>query len=169
MTAYQTTTVSTSKSQESIRKILQEHNVRGVQFGEDFETHSISVRFGKVVNGNVRTVSVTMKVPEPPTPKHKRRSTYRYGSRRMVYDKTPTERQDQMIRSTYRALHYWLKSQFEAVDFGLLSFEDVFLSHFEWMIGDKMSTVGKLLNPYLSQPQLNAPAPDDILDGEVSE
>lgn len=167
MSPYQTTTVASSKSQEDIRRILQAHGVRGVQFAEDFQTRNISVRFVKEVDGNLRTVSVSMTVPEPPPTQRKR--AVRFSRGRMVYNKTQAEKQEQMARATYRALHYWLKSQFEAVDFGLLSFEDIFLSHFEWMIDGRMSTIGKVLQPYLARPQLKAPSPSDVLDGEIQE
>lgn len=168
MTAYQTTSVPTHKSQEGIRKILQAHNVRGVQFAEDFETRQVNVRFAKEVHGNMRTVSVSMTIPEAPTKRKRRRAT-RFVRGRMVYDKTPAEKQEQMARATYRALHYWLKSQFEAVDFGLLTFEDVFLSHFEWIIKGQAVTTGALIQPYLERPALKAPPNlEEIIEGEVS-
>ena len=59
----------------------------------------------------------------------------------------PTEGNE---RQAYRALYYWIKSQLEAVDFGLLSFEHVFLAHFEWMLeGGEISTVGEIVLPEL--------------------
>jgi hypothetical protein len=167
MSAYQTTAVPTHKSQDGIRKILQAHEVRGVQFAEDFETRRVNVKFAKLVNGNLRTVSVSMVIPE--AKQGRRRRSYRYTRGRMVYDKTPQERQEQMARATYRALHYWLKSQFEAVDFGLLSFEEVFLAHFEWMVEGKSVTIGQTVLPYLSQPALAAPRLDEVVDGDVIE
>lgn len=167
MTAYASTTVAVSKSQDGIRKILQSHDVRGVTFGEDFKDRNVQVRFAKVVEGNLRTVSVSIKIPEMPAKKRKRATRWIRG--RMVYDRTPQERQEQMARTTYRALHYWLKSQFEAVDFGLLSFEQVFLSHFEWMMDGKTVTIGQSLIPILSRPALMAPNVDEILDGDVQE
>lgn len=169
MTAYQTTTVPTHKSQDAIRRILQTHEVRGVQFTEDFQDRKVNIKFAKLVNGNLRTVSVSMVIPEPPQKRARKRAIrYRYG--RMVFDRTPQERQEQMARATYRALHYWLKSQFEAVDFGLLTFEKVFLAHFEWMVEGKNVTTSDMIMPYLERPALAAP-PDleDIIDGETSE
>lgn len=167
MTAYGNTEVSAYKSQDAIRKILVANGVKGVQFSENFETREIIVKFAKEVNGNLRTVKVSMTVPEPPKPKRTRNRSYRYVRGRIVYDKTISEKQEQMGRATYRALHYWLKSQFEAVQFGLLTFEDIFLSHFEWMIDGHSATVGELIRPYLERPQLAAPTiVDDIVDAE---
>ena len=56
-------------------------------------------------------------------------------------------------QQSYRALYWWLKSQFEAIDFGLFMFEDVFLSHFEWMLEDgTVATMGELVKPRLGAP-----------------
>lgn len=176
--AYKNTAVSISKSQESIRQILRKADVRGVQFSEDFQSNEINVRFAKQVGGVFRTVSVSMRVPAPPEPKHRRKRATRWVRGRIVYDKLPEEKQEQMTRATYRALHYWLKSQFEAVDFGLLTFEKIFLSHFEWMMKDGTpGTLGDLLIPQLQNPQLTSgggeiPAAEidlDVIDAEVTE
>lgn len=168
MSAYKSTAVSVEKSKEAIRQLLIKAGAKGVQFSENFDTHEINVRFAKLVNEELRTVSVTMVIPEPPKPKRPRKRAYRYVRGRMVYDKTPDQKQEQMARATYRALHYWLKSQFEAVDFGLLTFEDVFLSHFEWMVNGERTTVGRIIKPNLSTNNLLA-APTDYVDGEVHE
>jgi hypothetical protein len=55
-------------------------------------------------------------------------------------------------RQAYRQLYYWIKSQLEAVDFGLLKFESAFLAHFEWMLEDgTMVTIGELVAPRLAE------------------
>lgn len=137
--AYKTTTVQTARSQEAIRKLLIAFGVRGVQFSEDFDSGDITVRFAKEINGNLRTVMVSMRIPEPPKPKRNRRG-----------GKSTSDRKEQMARATFRALHDWLKAQFVAVDYGLLTFEDVFLSHFEWILeSGEVSTIGKLIKPRL--------------------
>lgn len=155
--AYGTTEVPVARSQESIRQLLIKFGTRGVQFTEDFDDNIVNVKFAKKYNDNVRTVSVTMKVPEPII---LRRRT-----------KSDTQRQEQMKRATYRALHDWLKAQFVAVEFGLLSFEDVFLSHFEWILKDgSVTTVGKYIQPRLasSVPLLSA-GNQDIEDASWKE
>lgn len=144
--AYKTTTVPIARSQEAIRKLLINFGVRGVQFSEDFETRNVNVKFAKEINNTMRTVSVSMTIPEPPPTTRKRSVSYRRG--RMVYSKTAADKQEQMAKATYRALHDWLKAQFVAVEFGLLTFEDVFLSHFEWMLPNgTVSTIGALVKP----------------------
>ena len=165
--AYRSTSVPVERSKESIRQLLIKFGARGVQFAEDFETREINVRFAKSVNNELRTVSVTMIAPEPPQPKRKK-GAIRWYRGEIVYNKTPVQRQEQMNRATYRALHYWLKSQFEAIEFGLFKFEDVFLSHFEWMIDGQRTTVGKLIVPRLTSDHL-LPAPQDFIEGELSD
>lgn len=171
--AYQTTQVPTARSQEQIRKLLLNSGARGVQFSEDFEAHDINIRFAKDVNGAMRTISVSLHVPEAPKPKRQSR-TGRFNSRthRMSYNKTQEERQEQMARATYRALHDWLKAQFVAVEYGLMSFEDVFLSHFEWMIDGQRTTVGAVIKPRLesSSGRLlpSGHNNDDVIDGNLA-
>lgn len=138
--AYRKTAVPVSRSQDQIRKLLINFGVSGVQFSENFESGEINVRFAKMVAGNPRTVSVSMHIPEP---QPMRRRTTRGKSN------SANDRREQMAKATYRALHDWLKAQFVAVEFGLLTFEDVFLSHFEWMIEGQRTTVGKILIPRL--------------------
>lgn len=144
--AYRTTQVPISRSQEAIRKLLINFGVRGIQFSEDFETRQVNVRFAKEINKQMRTVNVTMTVPEAEAPKRKR--AVRFSRGKVVYNKTQQDRQEQMARATYRALHDWLKAQFVAVEFGLLTFEDVFLSHFEWVLPNgSVQTIGQLVKP----------------------
>jgi len=148
--AYKNTSVPIARSQEAIRKLLINFCVRGVQFSEDFETRKVNVKFAKEMNQTMRTVSVSMTIPEPPPAKRSRtrQGTWRNG--RMVYSKTAADKQEQMAKATYRALHDWLKAQFVAVEFGLLTFEDVFLSHFEWILPNgAISTVGAIVKPRL--------------------
>lgn len=153
--AYRQTTVPVSRSQEAIRQMLIKFGTRGVQFAEDFEDGRINIRFGKLYNGNIRTVSVTMIVPSPPLPKHKPHRRYSYSARKYIETRTEHERKEQMVKATYRALHNWLKSQFIAIEFGLLSFESVFLSHFEWILEDGQArTTGEMMIPLLNQTKL---------------
>lgn len=166
--AYKTTTVSSSKSQEAIRQLLRKADTRGVQFSEDFETNTINIRFAKRVGDSFHTVSVSMKVPEAPEPKRKSRSRYLYSRHTFTTPKTKEDRQEQMTRSTYRALHYWMKSQFEAIDFGLLTFEDVFLSHFEWMMKDgTKGTLGDLLRPQFFALPAGPEQMEDVVEGTL--
>ncbi len=167
--AYSETSVPVERSKESIRQLLIAAGARGVQFSEDFTEHLINVKFAKQIGDNLRTVSVSLKVPEPAQPKRaSRNGTWRGG--KYHAPKGEADRWQQMERATYRALHWWLKSQFEAVEFGLMSFEDVFLAHFEWMIDGQRTTVGALVLPHLSNGSNFLPAPrqENVIDAEYS-
>jgi hypothetical protein len=175
-TAYATTTVPVERSKEAIRKILIEQGAKGVQFSEDFQDHRINLRFALEVEGTLRTVNTTLVIPEPPQPKRKRapvthRWNSKYGRSMPVSAKRDGDRWAQAERSTYRALHYWLKSSFEAVDFGLFSMTDMFLSHFEWMIDGHATTVGQIVKPQLPVGSLMLPAPEksgmEVVTGEI--
>jgi len=165
--AYATTSVPVEKSKEAIRQLLINSGARGIQFSEDFQDHLINIKFAKQISDNLRTVSISLKVLELPKPKRPRtHGTWRRGH--YTPPKSDRDRFSQMERATYRALHWWLKSQFEAVEFGLLSFENVFLSHFEWMIDGKQTTVGALVLPHLSNGSNFLPAPkdDDFIEAD---
>src|SRR5512139_2781648 len=168
--AYSETAVPVERSKEAIRKLLITFGARGVQFSEDFAEHLINVKFAKDIGGHLRTVSVSLKIPDPPPQKRPRKhGTWRGG--KYHAPKADADRWEQMERATYRALHWWLKSQFEAVEFGLMSFEDVFLAHFEWVIDGRTTTVGAMIMPHLSNGSNFLPAPreSDVLDVAYTE
>ena len=149
--AYRQTTVPVSRSQEAIRQMLIKFGARGVQFAEDFEDGRINIRFGKLYNGNIRTVSVTMIVPKPAP----RRQRWNYRTSSYSGGKSEHDRKEQIVKATYRALHDWLKSQFVAIEFGLINFESLFLSHFEWILEDGQArTTGEIMIPLLNQTKL---------------
>ncbi len=163
---YKTTQVPISRSQEQIRKLLRDFGARGSQFSENFDTGIINIRFAKEVSGMVRTVSVSMQVPEPPKMKRPRRSYVRHGRNGMhsVGMSTENARREQMTKATYRAFHDWLKSQFVAVEFGLRTFEDAFLSDFEITTNDgHVTTLGSIIKPQLVETR------PEFLLGEVVE
>jgi len=171
-TAYATTSVPVERSKEAIRRLLIEQGARGVQFSEDFADHRINLRFALEVEGVLRTVTTTLVIPKPEEPKRKRVIRRRWNRRTQRYEsvapKRDGERWEQAERATYRALHYWLKSSFEAVDFGLFSMTDMFLSHFEWMIGGRATTVGQIVKPQLPVGSLMLPEPEvEVLTGEI--
>lgn len=135
---YQDTRVPVSRSQEEIRKLLIKFGVRGIQFAEDFETGLINLRFAKMDNGSMRTVNVIIKVRE--------------GKDR-----------EQMTRATYRSLLNWMKAQLVATEDGLFTFEDIFLSHFEWLLKDgTVTTVGEFIKPRLTSSQMQITAHGEV-------
>ena len=128
--AYATTQVAVSKTQEDIRKLLVRYGARGMQLTEVFEPPSLSLRF-QVPIGDDRQVlaMVNMEIPT--------------GE-----DDARSEREaDQYRRQAARALFYYLKSQLEAVDFGLVRFEEAFLAHFEIPTKTGTTTIGRRILP----------------------
>jgi hypothetical protein len=128
--AYATTQVAVSKTQEDIRKLLVRHSARGMQLTEVFEPPSLCLRF-QVLIGDDRQVlaMVNMEVPT--------------GA-----DEARSEREaDQYRRQAARALFYYLKSQLEAIDFGLVRFEEAFLAHFEIPTETGVTTIGQRIVP----------------------
>lgn len=164
MKSYTSTSVSISKSQDAIRAILLKFGARSIQWSEDFQAGKINIRFSKEVSSTIRTVSVTMNVPlvEPIN----RKRTMRYVRGKMVYSKTLDQRKEQMTKATYRALHDWLKAQFNFVEFGGRSFEKVFLSDFEYVLPDgKVTTIGETITDTFNSPHLL----NDVVDGIINE
>lgn len=163
---YQGTSVTVEASKEAIRKLLIKVGARGVDWGEDFEQHRVRVRFALLVDGNLHTVNVQLHIPEA-----KRTSTKRWRNQwGSGTGGGTTKQQEQAERATYRALYFWLKSQFEAVEFGLLKLEDVFLSHFEWMVNGQRTTVGQVVMPALTDPGrlLAGPGGGEVVEGEFA-
>jgi hypothetical protein len=61
-----------------------------------------------------------------------------------------TEKQiEQEERTVWRALYYWLKSQFEAIEYGLFTPEEAFIGWLELATPDGMTTVAELVLPRL--------------------
>lgn len=154
------TTVSVHKSQDEISKVLRELGARGVQFTDNFDENKITIRFAKEVDGNLRTVTISPRVPDPPK------------SRKTSKGKKSQEDQlAQMKRATYRAVLLLWKAQLAAIEYGIISFEDMFLSHFEWMLDGKTTTVGEIVKAgILNSLQLpaNVANSDDVVDAEPS-
>lgn len=120
--AYQTTSTPVSKSQEDIRRILAKYGADGVQFSEDWKKMILLIRF--LYSVNKVQYSVLFRIP---IPKADPLSTT--GRRRK--DNQILKLQEQMERGIWRAAFWAIKSRMEAVDFGIESFEEAFLSHFE--------------------------------------
>ena len=144
MKAYNGTSTTVANSQEAIRKILNKYGADGVQFSEEWKTRRIMVRFLYSV-GSVQ-YSVLFIVPIPD-----------------VDMKTPTGRtrkesqtallQAQTHRQIWRAVHWAIKSRMEAVEFGIETFQEAFMSHFE--IPGTSSTIGDVVLPALESGKLN--------------
>lgn len=148
-TPYQDTTVPVERSKEQIRQALKEAGARGVQYEEqwaadgahDAEGQRFIVRFLWAVGEHFdATVRVRLEV-KPLTPERGARGGWRVS---------PEQRE----RQAWRALAWYLKTMLEAASFGLMRFEDVFLSFVE---GEDGRTVGEHIIPMLESGRLALP------------
>ena len=138
MKAYQQSSTPVAKSQEDIRRILSKYKADGVQFSEDWTKMLLMIRFLYTV-GKVQ-YSVLFKVPIPKAETQSNAGRVRKSSQILKL-------QEQYERGIWRAVFWAIKSRMESVDFGIESFEEAFLSHFE--IPGTTQQIGELLLPRL--------------------
>lgn len=145
-TPFEDTSVSVQRSQDQIRKFLREAGALGIQFEEDWEQGACRVRFawslGKA--GNTNQVD---------------RFPARQNVRLEVKALPPDRRFDsaQRERQAWRGLAHYLEGTIKAAAFGLIRFEDIFLSFMEAADG---RTIGEVLIPQLERGQLALPRGD---------
>lgn len=132
MKAYEGTAVAVSKSQEQIRYILKRYGADGINFGEEWnrppllppdepwEPH-IFVKFLYCLIGNQHLVIFKVPIPiaDKFSPTGKKRA-------QLQVEKL----QEQFERGIWRAVYWAIKSRMEAVEFGIETFVEAFLSHF---------------------------------------
>ena len=136
MTYAKDTSVSVEKSQADIQQLLKRYGASGFMFGWDEDQGGAVIYF----RAHDRHVRFWLPLPE----------------RREVAT-TPTGRQrskdqvdkavEQAERSRWRALHLVIKAKLEAVETGIVSFEDEFLSH---IVMPDRKTVGEHLRPQIA-------------------
>ena len=152
--AYEGTHVPVSRSQEQIRDLLIRHGARGVQFTEDFSAGRVSFRCVReeereAPDGKRVTIPLVVRMAIPLAP----------DARAWIRLKGDPERRARRERQVMRALFYYLKSQFEAVSFGLRTFEDVFMADLELRDG---LTIGDHVRSMLSSNRLVLPAKAEV-------
>lgn len=139
--AYKKTEVSIEKSQKHIRHLLYRYGAAAIQFTEQFNEGKIQMRFRYDVEGEPKKIMymVRMEAAIPHAERQKAR--------------------EQNERAAWRAIFYALKSRMESVDYGIETFEQAFLAHFEAGVDDKghAVTIGERLIPRLRAGQLALP------------
>lgn len=145
MKAYQNASTPVARSQEEIRRILKKYGADGMQFSEDLKNQMIIVRFMYTIEAMEYFISFKVPIPK-------------------ADNKTPTGRarkgnqvdqlQAQNERGIWRAVLWAIKSRMEAVEFGIETFQEAFLSHFEIQGTDK--SIGDVLIPRLASGGLKA-------------
>lgn len=129
--AYAGTEVPVGRTQDAIRALLVRHGAEGVQFSEVWSRGRVGFSFATLRDGPAgkRPVAVRMDVDLGPQAERVRWSA---------------EQRDRRLRQVWRALFYYLKSQLEAVDFGLRAFEDAFLA-------DIVASDGRVLGDHIRE------------------
>jgi len=144
---YADTSVSIERSQAQIRKRLAAVGALGVSFDEHWdEPRALFCRFVWPIlrdDGELVRAVVRIRV-NPLEPERGARGGWRWD-------------QDQRDRQAWRGIAHYLDATLKAAEFGLIRFEDVFLSFVE---GPNGETIGDALVPMLRSgtlPQIEAP------------
>lgn len=155
-TAYEDTSVSVLRSQEQIRKLLREAGASGVSFSEEWtEPPSFYVRFlwrmdppDPDAQGVIQAVRLRVN-PLPESHKGVARS------------------REQRERQAWRGIAHYLEGTIKAATFGLIRFEDIFLSFME--LEPMGRTLGEAVIPQMERGRLSLPAGDEYVleEGEA--
>ncbi len=129
--AYSNTSVAMSKSKEQIEKLLKKFNVQAVRF-TSFPSYALLEFVRKGKDGKLTPYRITVR------PKV------------AAYARNPSVELDRAERQVWRVAYWWLKSKIEAIDFGLVEFEEDFLPYMllENSAGGA-GTVAQMLRPRL--------------------
>ena len=137
-TPFEDTSVTVERSKEQIRRFLRDAGALGVQFDEEWDPPICRVRFVWPLEGAGQRQVVRLTVtPLPPKP----------GARDGVA---------QRERQAWRGLAHYLEGTIKAATFGLIRFEDIFLSFME-APGAGGQTIGDVLIPQLEEGRLALP------------
>lgn len=140
-TPYQTTNVPIERSKESIRGFLRRAGALGVQFDEEWgDPPRCRVRFIWPVRDGDQEGRLVVRLEVTPMPPGREPKVG-------MVDVAQRERQ------AWRSLAHYLEHTLNAAQFGLIRFEDVFLSFIEDSEGQ---TVGEALIPRLHAQALKA-------------
>lgn len=138
MKAYQSTNTQVAKSQEDIRRILVKYGADGVQFSEDWKEMVLHIRFLYTIGAT--QYRVIFKVPIP-----RAETTTATGRKKTQNQRDILQRQYE--RGIWRAIFWAIKSRMESIEFGIETFQEAFLSHFE--IPGSNQQIGEFLIPRL--------------------
>lgn len=137
-TPFEQTSVPIERSQGQIRTLLQKHGALGVQFEETWgEEPTCTVRFVWSLESGQRQ---TVRLEVTPLPADRRTT------------------RDQRHRQAWRGLAWYLDGTIKAASFGLIRFEDVFLSFMEVPGGEHAGrTLGDVVIPQIQAGRLALP------------
>lgn len=129
MPSYQNTSVPIERSQAKIRELLKKHGARQFAFGEavegDGRTWAV-MRFEAELEAGPATVR--MRVPHKPLDEERIAARAERATRKTP-DDFRREAQEQEAKRIWRVVFYNLKARMEAVEEGVETFYEAFLSH----------------------------------------
>jgi hypothetical protein len=169
---YQDTSVPVARSQAAIEKALTDAGALGVRFNmgrfrrlqaldDTADTEPIVVEFVWPVAGGEQIVRLSV-MPKPAEMKP-------WSSRGARGWRVSPEQRE---RQAWRGLYWYLEGTLKAATFGLIRFEDIFLSFIVTGDDPAAPTVGELMIEHLQagvRPRalLYAPEEGEVLEGEV--
>lgn len=143
-TAFEDTSVSVSRSQEQIRKLLREAGASGVQFSEEWsDPPAFYVRF-----------LWTMAAPDADAQGVVQAVRLRVHPLPILY-KGIKKSAEQRERQAWRGIAHYLEGTIKAATFGLIRFEDIFLSFME--LEPQGRTLGEAVIPQIERGRLMLP------------
>ena len=109
--AYSDTTVASNKSKEQIERLLKSHNVKAIRFTSLPSFALLEFVYQPKVDAQI---------------------PYRVTIKPQIsgdFSRKPEKELDRAERQVWRVAYWWLKSKFEAIDFGLVEFQQEFLPY----------------------------------------
>jgi len=133
---YSDTSVTIGRSIEQVRELLFKYGAEGVNFNEDMNgSFNITFFYNKMVVSLRFNINGYISAIKNNQPRRRQRMTDEANKIKAA-------------KIMYRHAFGYLKTTLEAVDFGLLSFESAFMSHFQAPSG---MTLGEILVPKLQE------------------
>lgn len=142
-TPFEDTSVSVSRSQEQIRKLLRDAGAEGVQFSEEWNPVAFYVRF-----------LWRMTPPDPDSQPVIQAVRLRVNPLPESHSGV-VKSAEQRERQAWRGIAHYLEGTIKAATFGLIRFEDIFLSFME--IEPQGRTIGEAFIPQIEQGRLQLP------------
>jgi hypothetical protein len=142
-TPFEDTSVSVSRSQEQIRKLLRDAGAEGVQFSEEWNPVAFYVRFlwrMTPPDPDAQPVIQAVRLRVNPLPES---------------HSGVVKSQEQRERQAWRGIAHYLEGTIKAATFGLIRFEDIFLSFME--IEPQGRTIGEAFIPQIAEGRLQLP------------
>lgn len=144
-TPFEDTSVAISRSQEQIRKLLRDAGAGGVQFSEEWgDPPAYCVRFTWTMaapDADAQGVSQTVRLKVNPLSES---------------HKGVVKSAEQRERQAWRGIAHYLEGTIKAATFGLIRFEDIFLSFME--LEPMGRTLGEAVIPQIERGRLELTA-----------